>query len=134
MLRLEREEHERWWQSVAHVPPDAMRSDGWTLTEVLAHIAAWHRFAVERLERLARDEVLDPVDADHFNARVKVGSTGRSWSEVRAEADAAHRAFVGAIETVSQETLDARDALGAYVVGANGSFHYREHLEDTFDG
>jgi hypothetical protein len=130
LLELERDAFARWSASIEGLPPDARRGDGWTLLEVVAHVAAWHRFAAMRLGALARDEVTEAPDADEFNARVRQETAGRAWDEVRAEAEAARAAYLVAVEAASDETLRARDGLGAFIVGANGSWHYEEHLED----
>lgn len=49
---------------------------------------------------------------------------------MRAEAEPARAALLEAVEATPQALLDAGDGLGAYSVGANGSFHYEEHMSD----
>lgn len=130
LLAMEREAFERWTASIAGVPGDAPRGDGWTRKHVLAHIAAWHRFAAERLAQLGRGEDRPPAAAAAFNARVHEAAETQGWGDVRAEAEAARAAFLDAVEAVPQSLLEAGDGLGAYIVGANGSFHYEEHMAD----
>ncbi len=130
LLTMEREAFERWTASIAGLPGDAPRGDGWTLKHVVAHIMAWHRFAAERLVQLGRGEDRPPADPDAFNARVYEAAEARRWDEVRAEAEPARSAFLEAVDTAPQALLEAGDGLGAYIVGANGSFHYEEHMAD----
>ncbi len=130
LLALEGEAFERWTASIAGVPGEAPRGDGWTLKHVVAHIAAWHRFAAERLAQLDRGEDRPPADPDAFNARVYEATEAQGWDEVRAEAEAARAAFLEAVGAAPQALLEAGDGLGAYIVGANGSFHYEEHMAD----
>jgi hypothetical protein len=130
LLAIEREAFERWTASIAGVPGDAPRGDGWTLKHVVAHIAAWHRFAAERLAQLERGEDRRPAGPDAFNARVYEAADARRWDEVQAEADAARAAFLEAVEAAPPAVLETGEGLGAYSVGANGSFHYEEHMAD----
>ncbi len=134
LLAVERQAFVRWSAAIAALSPDARRSDGWTLLEVVTHLGAWHRLAVIRLERLAAGELLVPPDVDAFNARVRTDARGRSWSEVQAEAVAAREAFLAAVGRLPQELLDAHDGLGAFVVAANGAWHYEEHLDGFATG
>lgn len=89
------------WQAMLDgLPHGAVRADGWTVPEIVAHIAAWHRFSADRLERLAAGELLDPPDADRFNAGARAEAAGRGGDELRAEAEDARRAFLAAIDAL----------------------------------
>lgn len=127
---MEEEAFERWSAAVADLPPDKRRPDGWTLREVVAHFAAWHRAAAHRLERLGAGESLPPPAIDAFNGRVREEVRDRSWSDVEAEARAAREAFLATIAELPDELLAAQDGLGAFIAEANGSSHYLEHLDD----
>ncbi len=110
--------------------PGVTRDDGWTVPEVVAHIAAWHRVSAGRLERLAAGELMEPPDADPFNAVAQARAAEGSREDLRGEAEAARRAVLAAVGRLSDETANAHDALGAFIVGANGAHHYAEHLAD----
>ena len=130
LLALEQDLHARWEVVVASTPPDATREDGWTLREVVAHVAAWHRYAAARLVSIAAGEGRAAMDADAFNERVREEARGRSWSDVQADAADAHRVFLDAIASTPRQVLEADEGLGAFVVAVNGFGHYAEHLHD----
>lgn len=133
LLTLEGDAHARWQALLTRTAPEAARADGWTLKDVVAHVAAWQRLAVRRLEEIARGEVRERTDTDTFNARVRLETAALSWEAVAAEADEAHRAFLAALEAVSPSALEANDGWGAFVVTVNGFGHYAEHMRD-FEG
>jgi ribulose-5-phosphate 4-epimerase/fuculose-1-phosphate aldolase len=131
LLVLERDGHRRWQALVArHAPEERRGSDGWRLLDVVAHVAAWHRFAVARLGTIERREAPASVDADAFNADVLAAARGRAWEDVLAEAAVAHEAFLEAIRSAPAWVLSEREGFGAFVVAANGFGHYEEHLRD----
>ena len=134
ILAREREGWADWLAQVEGVDPDATRSDGWSLKDVVAHIAAWQRYSAGRLAALGRGESDPgpPAAEDDFNARVREASRSRSWEEVRAEAERAHDAFLATIEAVSDQAFARDEGLGAFVVAVNGVEHYEEHLPDEF--
>jgi L-fuculose-phosphate aldolase len=130
LLALERNLYERWQQAIEHVSPMAARADGWTLKDVVAHIAAWQRFAIKRLGAIKDGGGREATDADAFNAKVKADSARQDWVAVQAEAKAAHEAFVRAISETSASVLETDDGLGAFVIAVNGFGHYAEHIND----
>ena len=130
LLALERDAFARWSVVIENLQPEAQRDDGWTLRDVVAHLAAWQRMAVNRLEKLAIGEKVEPPDIDAFNAQVFATAAGQSWAHVLAEAAAARAAFREAVEQLPHEALAAHDGLGAFIVSANGSRHYEEHVDD----
>ena len=133
LLAREHEALARWQAATANVPPDAVRDDGWTFKDTVAHIGAWQRRTAARLRALDLGEPdLTPVEADEFNARVLEESRDRRWEEVAREAEQARRDFIDAVETVRPVTFAANDALGAWIVAHNGHLHYEEHLEDEW--
>lgn len=133
LLTLERDGHARWQSLVARTPREATRDDGWTLKDVVAHVAAWHRLAIRRLEGIARGETSERADTDAFNARVRAETATLAWDAVEAEAGEAHGAFVAALEAAPPSVLEANDGLGAFVITVNGFDHYAEHMRD-FEG
>jgi len=133
LLQREHAALARWRATTADTSPDAVREDGWTFKDVVAHIGAWQRRTAARLRALDLGEPdLAPVEADEFNAHVLEESRGRPWAEVEREAEDARADFVAAIETVRAETLTANDALGAWIAAHNGHLHYEEHLVDEW--
>ena len=133
LLQREHDALGRWQAATANVGPEAVRADGWTFKDTVAHIGAWQRRTAARLRALDLGEPdLVPVEADEFNARVLEESRGRPWDEVAREAEEARREFIDAIETVRPETFVADDALGAWIVAHNGHLRYEEHLEDEW--
>ena len=134
LLAAEREAFAAWQARLASVPPGPQRSHGWTVPEVVGHIAAWHNVSAYRLERLAAGELLDPPDATVFNDEVQEGVAGRREHAERAENEDARRAFLAAIEALPSEAIEAHDALGAFIIEANGAHHYQEHLANFATG
>jgi hypothetical protein len=133
LLQHEHDALERWRVATAGVPPDAVREDGWTFKDTVAHIGAWQRRTAARLRALDLGEPdLPPVEADEFNARVLENWRDRPWEEVGREANEARADFIEAIETVRPETFVANDALGAWIAAHNGHLHYEEHLGDEW--
>lgn len=130
LLALERDAFALWSAAIEDLRPEARRDDGWTLRDVVAHLAAWQRMAANRLEKLAIGEKVEPPDIDAFNAQVHAAAAGQSWAHVLAEASAARAAFREAVEQLPHEALAAHDGLGAFIVDANGAAHYREHQDD----
>jgi L-fuculose-phosphate aldolase len=133
LLTLEGDAYARWQAVVARTAPAAVRADGWTLKDVVAHVAAWHRFAVRHLGQVERGETGEPVDVDAINTLVRAQTVALSWEAVLAEAESAHQAFVAALQAVPASVLEAEDGFGAFVITINGLGHYAEHLRD-FDG
>ena len=134
ILQLERAGWERWQTVVRGLAPEARRSDGWRVQDVVAHIAAWHRRGAQDLATIASGaDDDDRIPTDAFNARVRRAGADRSWDEVATEADAAHAAFVSAITAAAPATLEGRDGLGATLIAENGWEHYADHMGDTFE-
>ncbi len=133
LLEREHEALARWEAATAGITPEAVREDGWTFKDTVAHIGAWHRRTAARLRALDLGEPdLVPVEADEFNAQVIEEWRDRTWEEVIREAEEARAAFIDAIETVRPETFAANDGLGAWIVAHNGHLHYQEHLVDEW--
>lgn len=134
LLALEHEAHARWLEVVERTPPAATRGDGWTHKDVVAHVAAWHAFAVRRLRQIELGEHREPVDGDALNAQVQAHTQGVPWETVLADGKQAHAAFLAAIEAAPASVLEGEDGFGAYVITVNGFGHYAEHLRDFQGG
>ncbi|MDQ3128350.1 MAG: ClbS/DfsB family four-helix bundle protein [Chloroflexota bacterium] len=111
--------------------------DLWTRQDVLAHLEAWERRAVDLLERLrAGTEPGERVETDELNARYHAASRDRSLEDVRAGEGAAFARMIAAIDGASDEELfdgdhfawTDGDPLADWFRG-NGDEHYDEHLE-----
>jgi hypothetical protein len=132
LLAREREAWASWWSHVADMEPAATRPDGWSLKDVIWHIAAWQRYSSGRLAALGRGEPdPGPPETDAFNEQAREDAQ-RSWLDVRADAESVHDAFLATIESLPQEALTRDEGLGAFVITVNGVEHYEEHVPDEF--
>ncbi|HEY2965254.1 MAG TPA: maleylpyruvate isomerase N-terminal domain-containing protein [Actinomycetota bacterium] len=133
LLAREREAWASWWLHVADVDPAATRHDGWSLKDVISHIAAWQRYSSGRLAAIGRGRPdPGPPVTDAFNEQAREEGRLRSWKDVRADAERVHEAFLATIEAVPQEALTREEGLGAFVITVNGVEHYEEHVPDEF--
>lgn len=134
IIARERRAWADWWSHVADVDPAATRPDGWSLKDVVAHIAAWQRSSSRRLAALGRGEPdPGPPETDTFNESTREVALSRSWWDVRADAERVHDAFLETIDSLSQEALTRDDGLAAFVLTVNGVEHYEEHVPDQFE-
>ena len=102
----------------------------WGVREIVAHIAGWHQEMMPALERLARgqapyaDGTYD--DFDRWNRQFVEQRTDVAVRDLLHELDASHRAFVQAVERLSESDLGEGGAARGLVDGI-GAGHYREH-------
>jgi hypothetical protein len=124
--------HDRWWASLAEIPPDATRPDGWTLQDVVAHVAAWQRYSTGRIATILRDgtDPGPPGDTDRFNEDAR--SVGEGWEQVREGALEAHGRLLDSISSLREARLSENDGLIPFIVRVNGSEHYEEHPASDF--
>ncbi len=133
ILSREREGWASWWSHIADVDPAATRPDGWSLKDVISHIAAWQRYSSDRLAAIGSGQPdPGPPVTDAFNEHAREEGLLRPWQDVRAEAERVHDAFVATIESLPQEALTRDDGLGAFIIAVNGVEHYEEHVPDEF--
>ena len=81
---------------------------GWTIKDLLAHIAAWDRWELREMKRMASGEAPDLTavrDMDAFNAAVVAAWRGRTLAEVLAELREARVAWVAWLRTLPEEEL-----------------------------
>jgi hypothetical protein len=104
--------------------------DEWSVADILAHVAGWHREMAPAFERIARGERPVPEDADYsnfdkWNARF-AGSRAGTPGEVVAELKASRDAFAAAAATVPEEKFE--DGRAAYrIIHLTGIDHYADH-------
>jgi hypothetical protein len=105
----------------------------WGIREILCHVAGWHREMIPVLERISRGEKPVPEgisydDADAWNERFVRNYSGRSASEMIAEAEASHAALVAAARRVPEDRFAPGRSAYRTVDGV-GPHHYQEHGE-----
>jgi hypothetical protein len=109
----------------------------WSVRDILAHIAGWHREMTAVLERVARGERpvpegVDYSDADAWNARFAQAQAHTPWPQMLQELQASKEAFLAAARQVPEERFE--EGRVAYRVLHNSAIdHYREHLPDILE-
>jgi len=103
----------------------------WGVREILIHVSGWHREMTPALERVGRDappypEGVSYDDFDAWNARFVEARRGVKGTELLAEMDASHKAFVAAAAVLPEE-LFASDGAARALFDGTGPAHYREH-------
>lgn len=104
--------------------------DKWSVNDILAHVAGWHREMAPAFERLARGERPVPEDADYgnfdkWNASF-AGARAPAAAEVTAELKASKEAFATAAAMVPEEKFE--DGRAAYrIIHLTGIEHYADH-------
>jgi hypothetical protein len=101
---------DRWRRLVADVGPARLEEPGamgeWTFKDVAAHLTAWRRRTVVRLEAAARGEAepappwpaeLASSEDDPINAWIHEQTRDRPAGELLAEADAVYDDFIAAV-------------------------------------
>ncbi len=132
-LADEKDARATWDAAVAAVPvtavADRVLPDERSVKDLVAHIAAWERWAEERLA--ARIEGRTPMRIpdwhafEHgFNARADTRWRAEPWDTVAAEAAAAYAAFRARVEQLDDEQLAKVEEL----IKGCGSRHYAEYL------
>ncbi|MDO8612772.1 MAG: ClbS/DfsB family four-helix bundle protein [Dehalococcoidia bacterium] len=103
----------------------------WSVPDILAHIAGWHREEIAMLERIARGERPVPESADYtdddaWNARFVAKWRAASAGEVLAELKASKEAYVAAAGRLPEERF--KEGRTAHRLVQQGcTEHYREH-------
>ncbi len=115
---------------------DARLPAGWTRKQMLAHVAAWHDNANERLIAYMKTGDKQPLrdDVDTFNARVARAAEGRTVGEIFDGLQTSFRRLRRQIGYMTDEQLTAVDGWPAQVIAANTYGHYEEHLPDVAAG
>ena len=128
----------RFRLAVAAVGADAlarMTTAGWTVHAMVAHVAAWHRNAAERLGifRATASPAPGPDESDDaFNARVAAEWADRSPRELLAELDASWDAIRREIAALTDEQIAAHEGWAAAIARQNTYAHYGGHDAELF--
>lgn len=106
----------------------------WSVRDILAHIAGWHREEIAMLERMARGERPVPESADYtdddaWNARFVAKWRAASAGEVLAELKASKEAYVAAAERLPEERFE-EGRTAHRLVRQGCTEHYREHADE----
>src|SRR5215212_9030215 len=108
----------RWRRLVADVGPDRLEEPGamgdWTFKDVAAHLTAWRRRTVNRLEAAARGQPeprppwpaeLGEDEDDPINAWIHDQTRDRPAADLLREADAIYDEFIAAIKALPSEAI-----------------------------
>ncbi len=103
----------------------------WTVKDILAHLAGWHREMTPALERLARGEKAIPEgtdyrDVDAWNARFVEARRGMAPAQAAAELEASFAAFRAALLAVPAARR-GRERTAGKIARDAGFEHYRHH-------
>jgi hypothetical protein len=139
---------ERWRRLVAEVPDERMEEPGpmgeWTFKDLAAHLTAWRRRTVRRLQAAGRGEPppanpwpaeLGDDEEDPINTWIHEQTRDRPLAEVLAAADTVYDDFAEAIEKLPLALLTDPmrfDWMGGVAL-ADGDFagHLDEHEPDV---
>jgi hypothetical protein len=139
-------EQDAWEGLLAEIGEDRMDEPGvagaWTVKDIVAHLAAWRRRTVGRLEAVAHGQPepahewpADLKEDDEINAWFHERDRDKSVRQTLAESRAVFEQLVSAIEKMPEDALDHPERFpwmqGAPVTGATlfGHFH-DEHEAD----
>jgi hypothetical protein len=103
----------------------------WSVREIVAHMASWHREMGPALQRLARGEkpIADGVsyeDVDTWNARFVAAKKDWPLEEILLELDRSHEYFMHVADTVPEERVQPGKTAHR-IIDANSAHHYQEH-------
>jgi uncharacterized protein (TIGR03083 family) len=130
---------------VDHVPPEDREKpgvvDGWTLKDLLGHIAFWSGRAAETL-RCACDDRLDAVPVgegeswvDEWNAREYELRRDRPFTEIRIEWLRNYQDANACLDATPEDKLNVslrEQEIAVYFAG-DTYLHFREHVEHIRD-
>jgi uncharacterized protein (TIGR03083 family) len=108
---------------------------GWSVKDVLAHIALWEGICARWLEAAARGETPERPevkDVDGTNARGHERAKSRPLTDVVNESRTRHARIVAAAEALPEEELVSNARFGWPVwqmTDSNTAEHYREHID-----
>lgn len=137
-------EHERLWSLLDDIAPARYEEagvwgDGWSLKDLVAHLAEWQRMFLGWYE--AGQEGREPDmpapgyrwnETPRLNREIRARHADASWAEVRADFDAGYRRILALVDEVPEEGLltpghfpwTGKYPLTTYL-GPNTASHYR---------
>jgi uncharacterized protein (TIGR03083 family) len=145
LLAKIRAERERFEATLAEVDEARMTEpgvvSGWSVKDILAHIAVWEGRMVGWLAEISRGEVPEALapgqtwdDLDQLNEQTYLENRDRPLAEVLAEFAASFRRASDAVEAAPEEMLLDPDRYPWregqpvwHMVAANTFWHYSEH-------
>ena len=103
----------------------------WSVRDILAHVAGWHREMTALLERMARGERPVPEgvnfdDADGWNAGFVQSHADASPAAIVEEMKASKEDFVAAARSLPEDRFE-EGRTGQRVLTTTGINHYQEH-------
>ncbi len=103
----------------------------WSVKDIVAHMAGWHREMAPALERMARGERPLPEgvsydDVDGWNAKFAAAARATSVADVLLAFDASHERFMRAAGEVPAERFQPGKTAWR-IVDLNSAHHYKEH-------
>jgi hypothetical protein len=114
----------------------------WSIKDILAHIAAWERVAVDIVSATQSGITLPTYvskvfeNVDVFNAKVYEKHKAWSISKIQEEFSAAHQEFIKLIASLGEDFVfrnlpfeGAEKFTIQYMISANTHWHYREHVD-----
>jgi hypothetical protein len=125
-------EEERWEQlyTLLNKIPDweqAGVADGWSVKDLLAHIAAWHAVTIDRLASFCATGTLPPAppDIDAFNAETYEACKDLSLHDVKVMSASCRHRFREQVDELTEEEAKADERM----IFGNAHGHYEEHIE-----
>ena len=113
---------------------ERLGEDGWTIKQMLEHLAAWHDLTANRLITLINTGAIAPLDrdTDRFNATIARQAIGKSSGEVLKDLDATFNRLRRQLARLTDAQLEFDDWWAAWVIGGNTYGHYEEHWADIY--
>ena len=111
---------------------ERLTEHGWTVKQMLAHIAAWHDVTADRMIKFINTGQSPEFDQDEdvFNAIVARRAVGRTAGEILNDTEATFNRLRRQMQRLTDPLLNVNDAWAAWVVRANTYGHYEEHRAD----
>jgi hypothetical protein len=142
-------ENEAWEHLLADIGPDRMEEPGvagaWSIKDIVAHLAAWRRRTVGRIEAVAKGRPepapewpADLADDDEINAWFHARDRGKSVRQVLDESRGVFQQLMSAIEKLPDDALDDPARFpwmqGAPITGATLFGHFHDEHEADMRG
>lgn len=111
---------------------ERLSEHGWTVKQMLAHIAAWHDVTADRMIKFINTGHTPEFDQDDdvFNAMIARRAVGKTAGEILNDTDATFNRLRRQMQRLTDPQLNANDAWAAWVIRGNTYGHYDEHRPD----